>query len=184
MNWIYHKKNALSKNQCKNYIEQFNDVNKIKWIGPYNNHCKLSNTYFYEAITLDVFKCSFYKILSDNLNLYAKEHPFLQKKINYWDIESVCNFQKYDPGKYYDIEHCEHGENDDSSKRILAWMIYLNDIYDGGGTFWPQQNFTANAREGDLYIWPAGWTHSHYGIVSNTETKYILTGWCSFCSGS
>ena len=26
----------------------------------------------------------------------------------------------------------------------------------------------------------AGWTHSHHGIVSNTEYKYILTGWYSF----
>ena len=23
-------------------------------------------------------------------------------------------------------------------------------------------------------------THSHKGIVSNTEHKYIVTGWCSF----
>lgn len=180
MNWIYHKSQALSRDQCLKYIEKFEDNKKIKWKGPNNNYCNLSKTYFYQAITLDVFECSFYEVLKKNLNTYANEHPFLQKKINYWNIESLCNFQKYKPGEFYEVEHCEHGENDISSRRIIAWMIYLNDIHDGGGTCWPQQDFTTTPREGDLYIWPAGWTHSHYGIVSNKETKYIITGWCSY----
>jgi len=80
----------------------------------------------------------------------------------------------------YAGEHMEHGKDVFDSKRLLAWMIYLNTVTDGGGTRWPQQNFKAKARVGDLLIWPAGWTHSHHGIVSNTETKYIVTGWCEF----
>ena len=64
--------------------------------------------------------------------------------------------------------------------RVLAWMVYLNDIKKDGGTRWPQQNFTSKPRSGDLYIWPAGWTHSHYGVPALKETKYIVTGWCSF----
>ena len=59
-------------------------------------------------------------------------------------------------------------------------MIYLNTINKGGGTHWPQQEFTTKARVGDLYIWPAGWTHSHKGIVAPEEEKYIITGWSSF----
>ena len=38
----------------------------------------------------------------------------------------------------------------------------------------------ANATEGMMIVWIfAGWTHSHRGIVSNTQHKYIVTGWCS-----
>ena len=59
-------------------------------------------------------------------------------------------------------------------------MAYLNTINYKGGTIWPQQNFISSPKEGDLYIWPAGWTHSHYGMAAPEETKYILTGWCSF----
>ena len=74
----------------------------------------------------------------------------------------------------------EHGIDEWSSKRLLGWMVYLNNITNKGGTCWPQQNFTSEPREGDLYIWPAAWTHSHYGIPAPQEMKYIMTGWCGF----
>ena len=57
--------------------------------------------------------------------------------------------------------------------------IYLNDIKIKGGTCWPQQSFTSKPEAGDLYIWPAGWTHSHYGIPAPKENKYFMSGWCS-----
>ena len=37
-----------------------------------------------------------------------------------------------------------------------------------------------DAGEGRLVIWPAYWTHFHRGIISETETKYIATGWYTF----
>ena len=38
-------------------------------------------------------------------------------------------------------------------ERILAWMIYLNTVTDGGGTKWVQQEFTSNAVEGSMIVW-------------------------------
>ena len=61
-----------------------------------------------------------------------------------------------------------------------AWMFYCNDIKKGGGTKFPQQNFIAEPEEGTLLIWPAFWTHTHFGIKAPKEYKYIVTGWCSF----
>ena len=40
----------------------------------------------------------------------------------------------------YDVEHMETGY-DYRSRRMLAWMIYLNTVKDGGGTKWVQQEF-------------------------------------------
>ena len=99
----------------------------------------------------------------------------------------MFNIQKYNPGQYYDSwsdteyweGHCEQ-QRSGSVSRVLGWMFYLNDIKKGGGTRWPQQRFTSKPRAGDLYIWPAGWTHSHYGIPAPKEIKYIITGWCSW----
>ena len=121
-----------------------------------------------------------------------------------WGLAPQFHIQKYNPGDFYGSkvgkapkmgkdpekidfkttleaglsEHCEHGRSEHDSLRILAWMVYLNDIKKDGGTCWPQQNFTAKPRAGDIYIWPAAWTHSHFGIPAPEETKYILTGWC------
>ena len=102
--------------------------------------------------------------------------------------------KKLFPGDYYahsledvskpeDGEHMEHGSSFHDCRRMLAWMFYLNDIKKEGGTRWPQQNFTSRPRAGDLYIWPAGWTHSHHGLPAPKETKYLMSGWCSLDNG-
>ena len=117
------------------------------------------------------------KILDLGLNLYKEEYPALSMRNIY---SNMCKVQKTFPKGGFHVWHSEQGSHESAAARCLAWMIYLNDVKSGGGTRWPQQNFTSKARVGDLYIWPSGWTHSHHGVVSNTETKYIATGWCSF----
>jgi hypothetical protein len=96
-----------------------------------------------------------------------------------WSIDDTFNFQKYNPHDAYYSWHCEVGGLE-TSKRILAWMIYLNDVEDGGGTEFKFQNYTSKAQKGKLLIWPAYWTHMHRGVPSKTQEKYILTGWFSF----
>jgi hypothetical protein len=119
--------------------------------------------------------------LHNALKKYISKHTFLEKcNGGRWNFDYYFNMQKYDPGNYYANEHMEHGWKHNDSKRLLAWMVYLNTINGEGGTKWPQQNFTSKCKSGFLYIWPAGWTHSHHGIVSKKKTKYIITGWCSF----
>ena len=114
--------------------------------------------------------------LKDCHSKYANDHQFLTKLDN-WIIGNEFNLQKYEIGNCYYREHCEHGKNWYDCPRVLAWMVYLNDC--DGGTCWPQQGFTSTPEEGDLYIWPASWNYSHYGVPSTTE-KYILTGWSRF----
>jgi hypothetical protein len=41
------------------------------------------------------------------------------------------------------------------------------------------QERTVKAEQGKLLFFPADWTYTHKGEVSNTTTKYILTGWIS-----
>jgi hypothetical protein len=59
-------------------------------------------------------------------------------------------------------------------------MTYLNTVKDGGGTEFFHQKLTTSAEQGKTLIWPADWTHTHRGITSPTEEKYIITGWYSF----
>ena len=58
-------------------------------------------------------------------------------------------------------------------------MLYLNTEPDGG-TYFDNFELEMDAVEGRLVIWPAYWTHFHRGIISETETKYIATGWYTF----
>jgi len=63
---------------------------------------------------------------------------------------------------------------------VLAWMTYLNDVADAGGTRFIYQDVTCEARAGRTLIWPSEFTHTHVGVVSPTQHKYIITGWFNF----
>ena len=95
--------------------------------------------------------------------------------ISKFSVELGYNLQRYKPSQGYHQVHCENSGR--GMERVLAWTLYLNTVTDGGGTYYPEYDKTIDAVEGRLCIFPAFWTHAHKGIVSNTETKYIATGW-------
>lgn len=76
--------------------------------------------------------------------------------------------------------HIWHSELNDISSihRVLAWIIYLNDIPDGEGeTEFLWQKRRVKPEFGKCVIWPAHFTHLHRGNPVYSEYKYIITGW-------
>ena len=100
-------------------------------------------------------------------------------KIDPFEINFTFNMQRFLPGEGYHKFHCERASWG-AQERLGVWMIYLNDVHDRGWTeFFYQQHFE-KAKVGKIVCWPSDWTHTHRGIVSTTEVKYILTGWFTF----
>ena len=168
-NYIFRKKKCLTKDSCKSIITFFEKSNE-----------KVENPRGYIGIytTFDNSQLMFLlDIVRKSINEYSDKYDYLKRLYTDWGVTHNFHVQKYLPGNSYSGEHMEHGKDECDSKRLLGWMFYLNDIKKDGGTCWPQQNFTTKPREGDLYIWPAGWTHSHHGIPAPNEIKYIVTGW-------
>ena len=89
------------------------------------------------------------------------------------------NIQYYKPKGGYPQLHYERDPGIDSSRRVVVYMLYLNDVKDGG-TYFPFQNITTQAVKGDLILWPADFTHPHRGVISDTQEKYICTGWFNY----
>lgn len=122
---------------------------------------------------------SFYEdCLWNCLDLYNEVYP-ASAVFNY-GILTPWNIQKYNPGGGYKIWHSERGSDDMTIRRHLVFMTYLNDVTDEGGTAFFHQNLILKPKKGLTVIWPADWTYTHKGVVSNTQTKYIATGWLSF----
>jgi len=116
--------------------------------------------------------------LIDILNQYEKKYLSICN-ISKWGIIENSNIQYYKPNCGFVKHHCERTcfEN---SERHLVFMTYLNDIRIGGETEFYYQKVKIKPKKGKTLIWPADWTHTHRGIVSPKEEKYIITGWLSF----
>jgi len=121
---------------------------------------------------------AYYDALKDCVEQYFDEHPMLRNVAQFQLAESPI-IQHYRPGGGFKLKHFER-TNIASATRFLTWMTYLNDVHDGGGTHFEYQNKTFDARKGQTLIWPTDFTHTHAGVVSPTEHKYIITGWLNF----
>lgn len=94
-------------------------------------------------------------------------------------VNPIFNLQRYAPGEGFYSWHCDWNTSDEATepiRRVLAWILYLNSVPDGGTEFhW--QDHHVEAVKGKLAIFPAGLSHLHRGRISQSHTKTIATGW-------
>ena len=112
------------------------------------------------------------------LNDYLSNYEFANKVAEF-KIREDFNIQFYKPGSAYWVPHFERA-NAESSCRHLVWMVYLNDVDDGGETHFFYQDVKIKPKAGRVVIWPTDWTHTHRGLPSASQEKYIATGWYGF----
>jgi len=62
----------------------------------------------------------------------------------------------------------------------MAFILYLNDVADGGETEFLYYPRRIKPKTGKLVLFPGGYTHTHRGNPPLLGTKYILTGWVEF----
>ena len=109
------------------------------------------------------------------LDLYIKKYPEAHSVAKFGITEGT-NIQYYKPGGGFKTWHSERHQK---STRHLVFMTYLNDV-DNAGTEFKYQKIKLPAKKGLTVIWPTDWTHTHRGIISNTQDKYIITGWFNY----
>ena len=86
------------------------------------------------------------------------------------------------PGGGYCSWHCEQGRGKvPTLSRFAVWIIYLNDVPEGGATQFRSQDVEYQPTTGTTVIWPAAYTHFHRSSPDLKSDKYIATGW--FCYG-
>ena len=129
-----------------------------------------------KQICLDAFSPGEAKGLMEYVNgclfYYINEISYLT---NFSYVSALVLLQKTEPTQGY---HMFHGENINwnVSDRTMAWMVYLNDVEEGGETEWLYQQRKIKPEKGTVVIWPGSFTHLHRGNPPMSE-KYIATGW-------
>jgi len=115
--------------------------------------------------------------LQDVLGCYKKRYESADA-VDPYGLEAV-NIQKYGKGGAYHAWHKERGCLS-TATRHLAYMTYLNDVSDGGETEFLYQKLKVKPKKGLTLVWPVDWTHTHRGLPSMSQSKYIVTGWYRF----
>ena len=126
----------------------------------------------------EVFKAYFNELFECYKN-YVEEWPFLKDIAQKLEIGSF-NLQRYKLDQHFKKIHTERSSIE-SSHRVFAFMTYLNDVEEGGSTYFSHYDLEIQPRKGLTLIWPAEWTHAHRGNILKEGSKYIITGWINFC---
>ncbi len=119
--------------------------------------------------------------VSAGLERYLQERPLLRACCPEQSlfVNPIFNLQRYAPGEGFRAWHCDWTLSEEATEphaRVLAWILYCNDVPDGGTEFhW--QGHHEEAERGKLVIFPAGVSHIHRGRVSGSHSKTIATGW-------
>lgn len=172
--------NVLSKEDCKNIIEIFENELKSKI------DSSGENQFFRDKMERHDYH-KFYK--SDDLSnsIVLKVNESLEQAINlyaeeFWIVKQLkatslgIKLQKTPPRGGYHVWHCE--QESGASDRVLAWTVYLNDIPNGEGeTEFLWQGLRVQPKAGTISIFPASFTHTHRGNPVYSCDKYIATGW-------
>ena len=122
------------------------------------SHISNFNDIFWDVCYADYLKK--YSVLSD----YDRHTIFTYK------------IQKTNPGEGYHLWHSEHG-NREFSVRVGVYILYLNDVEEGGETEFLYLSKRINPKKGRLLIFPPNYPWAHRGNPPLTGSKYIMTGW-------
>lgn len=187
--FIYKNESAVSDDLCDSFIQEFEISPDTQPGVLYDSEGQSSDkgkkstdlTFWPEYIEHPVWGkllTPFIDILQNEIDSYYKRYARGLSTIDDLKISPNFNMQRYLPSEGFFSYHCERGTTVDVFlKRELVWMVYLNDVTVGGETEFYFQQIYERPRKGTLLIWPADWTHVHRGHTSQTQTKYILTGW-------
>ncbi len=122
------------------------------------------------------------QLTADNFDEIGK--PNLLNLIKYLFRLAPINAQKYNQNegnyKYWHSEIFPQLGQNDALHRVLLFIIYLNDVEEGGETDFYYQQQSIKPKAGSMIIAPCGFTHTHRGNIPLSSDKYVLTSWLLF----
>ncbi len=111
--------------------------------------------------------------LQSTIGLYAQKYTALKTVIETEGL--VCTgpvIERVDPGQGF---AWHYDQTSYSRQRVLAGLLYLSAIKDGGHTEFKEQGYNIQPETGKIALFPPYWTHLHRGVSPTTETKYVIS---------
>lgn len=179
-------KNVIKKEECEfiiNTIENRCEWREATTFGNQENYRKTKVIYLTQifGIHSDVYKA--HNILGYAFKTCVEQLMKIYKFNNNNNIVSHIKFNgdegfqvlKYEGSNYYK-EHIDGGFNSEV-KRVISFLFYLNDDFEGGETYFPRQDITVTPSTGSVLIFPSIYTHPHEAKPITNGIKYSSVIW-------
>ena len=186
MEYIFEVDDIVPRALCEEIIEKFeNDPNKSVGVMSggvcanlknsidlpmVDNHPEWESTVkkLKEHVYLGMSK--YFEHLNKNV-LCNKEHLLWNQ---FYNVNmTTLQLQKYETGGHY----VWHSDNNLEQSRLIAILIYLNDIDDeSGGCTEFINGKIIKPRVGKIVFFPATWTYPHRGQKVEKGVKYVVSG--------
>jgi hypothetical protein len=192
-NFILQIDNFFDKQHCINFIDLYKHVENCGMVETRNrpNHeLEDSQVFLHEAVNFPMSydmmdnignhsKFFIKKFWDDAYSVYTEKYSILNDFASH-NIYAL-KIQKSLPGQGY---HGWHAEIDNTvhTPRLLSFILYLNDVKEGGETEFLYYPKRIKPEQGKLVMFPGSFTHTHRGNQPLSGEKYILTGWVFFNS--
>lgn len=177
----------LDDEVCRNFLARVNEVWSMssagKTLGGVDTRTKFSEDLGYSRgvfggcwsdidTILDQRIC---QAITSAVAIYKQEY----RHLDCWSEISDSGFQvqKYLKSYGYYRPHVDSFPSPFStiSGRVLAMVIYLNDVNYGGETNFPLHEVAVTPKAGRIVFFPATWTHPHESRVPISGDKWIIS---------
>ena len=107
-------------------------------------------------------------IIFQATKLYADENGFR------FSLMEPVTMLEYLPNQgFYDL-HVDAGP---SHPRVCSALLYLNDVDEGGETWFDKQGLKIKPEKGKLIVFPASYAYSHQAMPPVSGNKYVAVTW-------
>jgi|SRR6056300_405103 hypothetical protein len=97
---------------------------------------------------------------------------FKLEEESWLDMNSENFIARYHPYAQYHL-----ALHHDASQ--ITTVVTLNEDFEGGGTYFPNQNAKLKGKKGDVSIHPGQITHWHGGLPVEAGQRYIIVSFCT-----
>jgi len=122
------------------------------------------------------------KLTHENFDEFGR--PYIDTLVVQTYRLGQMNVQKYARNKggyhHWHSEVCADDEDCETLHRALFFILYLNDVEEGGETEFFYQGKKVLPKMGRIILSPAGFTHTHKGHIPVSNEKFIATSWVMF----
>lgn len=180
---VYKQDNFLSQQECLDLIEIIEKTLRPSTVSDPGDMCTVSDYRTSKTSDLHYFDNSFFLDIDKKIANFMDLTPFSGE---------TMQAQKYEPGQYYK-EHWDFFMPatkeykvycDWMGQRTWTTMIYLNDVEEGGETYFKHLNLKIKPRQGTLITWNNLYKNGlpnpktmHEACPPVSGPKFVITKW-------